>query len=54
MKASQRIVGELGISGVKYGCDFNGLWGGYARLPLLPIGAEEKAEVESLLAEIRN
>lgn len=54
LKASQRIVGELGISGVKYACDFNGLWGGYARLPLLPVTAEQKAEIEFLLAEIRN
>jgi 4-hydroxy-2-oxoglutarate aldolase len=54
LKAGARIVGELGISGVKFACDFNGLWGGYARRPLLPITAEEKAEIELLLAEIRN
>lgn len=53
-KPSQRIVGELGISGVKYACDFNGFWGGYARQPLLPLTVEQKAEIERLLAEIRN
>jgi dihydrodipicolinate synthase/N-acetylneuraminate lyase len=53
-KPSQRIVGELGINGVKYACDFNGYYGGHARLPLLPISAEQKAEVESLLTGIRN
>jgi dihydrodipicolinate synthase/N-acetylneuraminate lyase len=53
-KPNQRIVGELGISGVKYACDFNGYWGGYARQPLLPLTSDEKREVETLLAEIRN
>ena len=51
---SQRIVGQLGISGVKYACDFNGYYGGRARAPLLPITAVEKAEIEGLLAGIRN
>jgi 4-hydroxy-2-oxoglutarate aldolase len=53
-RASQRIVGELGISGVKYGMDFNGYYGGPARLPLLPLTADLKAEVERLLANARN
>ena len=26
----QRIVGQLGISGLKYACDFNGYYGGRA------------------------
>ena len=52
--ASKRITAELGISGVKYGCDFNGYYGGRARLPLLPLTSDEKAEVERLLAGIRN
>ncbi len=51
---SQRIVGQLGISGVKYACDFNGYYGGRARAPLLAVTAKEKAEIESLLAGIRN
>jgi dihydrodipicolinate synthase/N-acetylneuraminate lyase len=50
----QRIVGELGISGVKYACDFNGFYGGRARSPLLPVTGEQKAEIERLLAGIRN
>ena len=52
--ANRRIVGGLSISGIKYACDFNGYYGGRARGPLLPLTAEEKAEVERLLAEIRN
>jgi 4-hydroxy-2-oxoglutarate aldolase len=54
VKPGQRIVGDLGISGVKYACDFNGYYGGYARQPLLPIDAGAKAEIETLLAGIRN
>ena len=53
-EVNRRIVGGLGISGIKYACDFNGYYGGRARAPLLPLTAEEKAEVERLLAEIRN
>jgi dihydrodipicolinate synthase/N-acetylneuraminate lyase len=52
--ANKRIVGELGIPGVKYGCDFNGYFGGRPRSPLMPITAAERTEVESLMAEIRN
>lgn len=52
--ASQRIAGSLGIAGIKYGCDFNGYYGGRPRAPLLPLNADEKHEVEGLLAEIRN
>jgi dihydrodipicolinate synthase/N-acetylneuraminate lyase len=51
---SQRVAGSLGIPGIKHGCDFNGYYGGRARSPLLPLTAQEKAEVESLLAQIRN
>ena len=51
---SQRIVGQLGISGVKYACDFNGYYGGKARTPLLPLNAEQRSEIEGLLAEVRN
>jgi 4-hydroxy-2-oxoglutarate aldolase len=51
---NQRIVGALGIAGLKYACDFNGYYGGRARSPLLAPTAEEKAEIEQLMAEIRN
>ncbi|HUA99591.1 MAG TPA: dihydrodipicolinate synthase family protein [Terracidiphilus sp.] len=54
VQANRRIVGDLGIAGIKYGCDFNGYYGGRARAPLLPLTAQERAEVEQLLAEIRN
>jgi 4-hydroxy-2-oxoglutarate aldolase len=53
-KAAVRIVGELSVSGVKYAMDFNGLYGGPPRLPLLPLTADKKAEIEHLLAGVRN
>ena len=51
---SARVAGALGIPGIKYGCDFNGYYGGKARSPLLPLSGDEKAEVERLLGLIRN
>jgi len=53
-KATERVSGELGIPGLKYGMDLNGYFGGLSRLPLLPLTAALKAEVEALLADIRN
>jgi len=53
-RAAQRVVGELGIPGVKHGMDFNGYFGGPARLPLLPLTGDVKAEMERLLADVRN
>lgn len=49
-----RVVGELSIPGVKYAMDLNGYFGGNARLPLLPLKAETKAEIEKLMANIKN
>jgi len=53
-KAAVRIVGELSIPGVKYAMDFNGLYGGPPRLPLLALTADKKSEVEKLLENMRN
>jgi len=52
-KAAQR-VGDLGVPGFKYGMDFNGYYGGPARLPFLPLTGALKQEIEHLLADIRN
>jgi dihydrodipicolinate synthase/N-acetylneuraminate lyase len=48
-----RIASQLGIAGVKYAMDFNGYYGGNPRLPLLPVGAEVRAEIETLLRDVR-
>jgi dihydrodipicolinate synthase/N-acetylneuraminate lyase len=52
--AAVRIVGELSIPGVKYAMDLNGYYGGNARLPLLPLRAETKVEIEKLMENIKN
>ena len=54
MEAAQRVAGDLGIPGIKYGMDFNGYYGGVPRLPLLPVTADVRAEIERLLSDIRN
>ena len=53
-RAAERIVGVLSIPGVKYAMDYNGFFGGSPRLPLLPLTADKKAEIEQLLENIRN
>jgi dihydrodipicolinate synthase/N-acetylneuraminate lyase len=52
--AAQRVGSELGISALKHAMDFNGYYGGPGRLPLLPLTAESKTEVERLMADLRN
>jgi 4-hydroxy-2-oxoglutarate aldolase len=51
---AERVVGDLGVPGVKYSMDLNGYYGGPSRLPFLPLNAEQKSEVERLMANIRN
>jgi 4-hydroxy-2-oxoglutarate aldolase len=53
-KAAERVVSGLSIPGAKYAMDLNGYFGGPVRLPLLPLTADLKAEVEGLMADIRN
>jgi len=49
-----RVEEELGVAGIKYGCDLNGYFGGRPRLPTLPLTGLERAEVEAAMAGIRN
>lgn len=53
-KASQRVVGDLGVPGVKHAMDLNGYYGGPARLPFLPLTADLKAEIAQLMEDVRN
>ena len=57
----QRVVGpsavvlaKFGVSGIKHACDLNGYYGGRPRLPLLPLNAEQQAEVARAIADLRN
>jgi len=52
--ASIRIVSELGIAGVKYAADLNGFYGGNPRLPLLPLTATQRHEVESIITDVKS
>jgi 4-hydroxy-2-oxoglutarate aldolase len=52
---SARVVtGKYGVPGLKYACDLNGYYGGVPRIPLLPLTADEKAEVAAAMSDIRN
>jgi 4-hydroxy-2-oxoglutarate aldolase len=53
-KASPYLISELGIAGIKYAMDFNGYYGGPPRLPLLPLTGDQKAQIEQVMATIRN
>ena len=53
-KAATRVGSQLGIPGMKYAMDLNGYYGGPPRLPLLPLTADLKREVEQLMSDIRN
>lgn len=54
VKAATRVASQIGIPGTKYALDLNGYYGGPPRLPLLPLTADLKHEVEQLMADIRN
>lgn len=49
-----RVASELGIPAIKYALDLNGYYGGPPRLPLLPLTADLKTEVEKLMSDLRN
>jgi 4-hydroxy-2-oxoglutarate aldolase len=49
-----RVEVELGVAGIKYGCDLNGYFGGRPRLPLLPTSGEERTEIEGMMQGLRN
>lgn len=49
-----RIANELGIAAVKYAADLNGFYGGNPRLPLLPLTAAQRHEIEHLIADVKS
>ena len=49
-----RVEEELGVAGLKYGCDLTGYFGGRPRLPGLPLSGVEREEMERLMVGIRN
>jgi dihydrodipicolinate synthase/N-acetylneuraminate lyase len=53
-RVAERAEEELGVAGIKFGCDLNGYFGGGPRLPLLPLTGAERAEIEALMQGLRN
>src|SRR5262245_12116707 len=53
-KAAKKVVSEMGIPAVKHAMDLNGYYGGFPRLPLLPLTAAQKAEIASYMAPFPN
>lgn len=51
---AEKVEEEFGVSAVKFGCDLNGYAGGNPRLPLLPLTAGERQQVEGLMQGLRN
>jgi 4-hydroxy-2-oxoglutarate aldolase len=51
---AKRVEGEMGVAGIKFGCDLNGYFGGLPRLPLLPLSGAERAEIEALMQGMRH
>jgi 4-hydroxy-2-oxoglutarate aldolase len=53
-RVSEKVEEQLGVAGIKFGCDLNGYFGGRPRLPILPLTGEEQAEIEALMQGIRH
>lgn len=54
MQAAHSIERGLGAAGLKYGCDLNGYFGGFPRLPLLPLTGEQRTEIETLMQGLQS
>jgi 4-hydroxy-2-oxoglutarate aldolase len=55
LNAAAHLAQEmLGPGGLKFGCDLNGYFGGWPRLPHLPPTGEQRAALERLMEGIRN
>ncbi len=54
LSAAALVEGGRGIAALKYGCDLNAYFGGLARLPLLPLSGEERAQFDAALAGLKN
>jgi 4-hydroxy-2-oxoglutarate aldolase len=54
VEASRVVAGKYGIPGLKHACDLNGYYGGRPRIPLLPLNAEQQAEVAAAMSDLRN
>jgi 4-hydroxy-2-oxoglutarate aldolase len=51
--AAVAVTVRHGIPGLKYAMDLNGYYGGPARLPLLPLTAAARTEIETLFRDVK-
>lgn len=54
VEAGRVVTGKYSIAGIKHACDLNGYYGGVPRIPLLPLTADQQAEVAAAMADVRN
>lgn len=54
IEPATRVASQMGIPALKYALDLNGYYGGPPRLPLLQLTGEMRAEVERMMADVRN
>jgi 4-hydroxy-2-oxoglutarate aldolase len=54
LPASRLIASKYGIPGLKYAMDLNGYYGGPPRLPLIPVSAHAKAEIDGVFDGLRS
>lgn len=47
-----KVAPQYGIQGLKYAMDLKGYFGGPTRLPLLPLDARQKVEIEVLFRDV--
>lgn len=52
--AIAKVEAELGVPGIRFGCDLNGYFGGRPRLPLLPLTEKQRDEIQRVMGGIRN
>jgi 4-hydroxy-2-oxoglutarate aldolase len=53
-RVAEAVEEELGVAGIKFGCDLNGYFGGRPRPPLLPLTGEERTKIEALMQGLRH
>ena len=52
-RAAVLVTAKYGIPGLKYAMDLNGYYGGPPRLPLCPVTAEARRQIEAAFADLR-
>jgi 4-hydroxy-2-oxoglutarate aldolase len=51
LPVARAVTSQFGVPGLKAAMDMLGYHGGYPRLPLLPLGANQCVELEKVLRE---